>query len=249
MMTSTPAPHGAIGLVGFDGDDTLWKSEDFYRTAEQDYLDILARYIDVHDTRTARHLLEVQQRNLGVFGYGVKGMTLSMVEAAIEITNQTISARDLQQMLDIGHATLRHPVELIDGVREAVTEIAREHPVVLITKGDLFHQEAKIKLANLRDLFPRIEIVSEKDPETYARVLAEFDLPIQRFCMIGNSLRSDIEPVITLGGWGIHTPYAVTWAHETQHGVADDEPRMVDAPTAFEWPQALRTIEAKAAQA
>jgi len=248
-MTSTPAPHGAIGLVGFDGDDTLWKSEDFYRTAEQDYLDILARYIDVHDTRTARHLLEVQQRNLGVFGYGVKGMTLSMVEAAIEITNQTISARDLQQMLDIGHATLRHPVELIDGVREAVTEIAREHPVVLITKGDLFHQEAKIKLANLRDLFPRIEIVSEKDPETYARVLAEFDLPIQRFCMIGNSLRSDIEPVITLGGWGIHTPYAVTWAHETQHGVADDEPRMVDAPTAFEWPQALRTIEAKAAQA
>ena len=248
MMTSTPAPHGAIGLVGFDGDDTLWKSEDFYRTAEQDYLDILARYIDVHDTRTARHLLEVQQRNLGVFGYGVKGMTLSMVEAAIEITNQTISARDLQQMLDIGHATLRHPVELIDGVREAVTEIAREHPVVLITKGDLFHQEAKIKLANLRDLFPRIEIVSEKDPETYARVLAEFNLPIQRFCMIGNSLRSDIEPVITLGGWGIHTPYAVTWAHETQHGVADDEPRMVDAPTAFEWPQALRTIEAKAAQ-
>ncbi len=249
MMTSTPAPHGAIGLVGFDGDDTLWKSEDFYRTAEQDYLDILARYIDVHDTRTARHLLEVQQRNLGVFGYGVKGMTLSMVEAAIEITNQTISARDLQQMLDIGHATLRHPVELIDGVREAVTEIAREHPVVLITKGDLFHQEAKIKLANLRDLFPRIEIVSEKDPETYARVLAEFDLPIQHFCMIGNSLRSDIEPVITLGGWGIHTPYAVTWAHETEHGVADDEPRMVDAPTAFEWPQALRTIEAKAAQA
>ncbi|MFF2047438.1 haloacid dehalogenase [Stenotrophomonas sp. HMSC10F06] len=249
MMTSLPTPQGAIGLVGFDGDDTLWKSEDYYRKAEQDYLDILSRYIDVHDTQTARHLLEVQQRNLGVFGYGVKGMTLSMVEAAIEITNQTISARDLQQMLDIGHDTLRHPVELIDGVRESVTEIARDYPVVLITKGDLFHQEAKIKVANLRDLFPRIEIVSEKDPETYARVLEEFDLPIQRFVMVGNSLRSDIEPVITLGGWGIHTPYAVTWAHETQHGVADDEPRMVDAPTAFEWPQALRTIEAKAAQA
>jgi len=161
MMTSLPTPQGAIGLVGFDGDDTLWKSEDYYRKAEQDYLDILSRYIDVHDTQTARHLLEVQQRNLGVFGYGVKGMTLSMVEAAIEITNQTISARDLQQMLDIGHDTLRHPVELIDGVRESVTEIARDYPVVLITKGDLFHQEAKIKLANLRDLFPRIEIVSE----------------------------------------------------------------------------------------
>lgn len=143
MMTSLPTPQGAIGLVGFDGDDTLWKSEDYYRKAEQDYLDILSRYIDVHDTQTARHLLEVQQRNLGVFGYGVKGMTLSMVEAAIEITNQTISARDLQQMLDIGHDTLRHPVELIDGVRESVTEIARDYPVVLITKGDLFHQERK----------------------------------------------------------------------------------------------------------
>lgn len=143
MMTSSPAPTGAIGLVGFDGDDTLWKSEDYYRKAEQDYLDILSRYIDVHDTQTARHLLEVQQRNLGVFGYGVKGMTLSMVEAAIEITQQMITARDLQQILDIGHDTLRHPVELIDGVRESVTEIARDYPVVLITKGDLFHQEPR----------------------------------------------------------------------------------------------------------
>ncbi|MFG6110856.1 HAD family hydrolase [Stenotrophomonas nematodicola] len=249
MMTSLPAPTGAIGLVGFDGDDTLWKSEDYYRKAEQDYLDILSRYIDVHDTQTARHLLEVQQRNLGVFGYGVKGMTLSMVEAAIDITRQMITARDLQQILDIGHDTLRHPVELIDGVRESVTAIAGQYPVVLITKGDLFHQEAKIKLANLRDLFPRIEIASEKDPATYARVLEEFDLPIERFCMVGNSLRSDIEPVITLGGWGIHTPYAVTWAHETQHGVADDEPRMVDAPTAFDWPQALQAIERKASRA
>ncbi len=110
----------------------------------------------------------------------------------------------------------------------------------------MFHQEAKIKIAQLHDLFPRIEIVSEKDPETYARVLAEFDLPIERFVMVGNSLRSDIEPVVNLGGWGIHTPYAVTWAHETQHGVAEDEPRMVTADTAWDWPQALAAIEAKA---
>ncbi len=113
----------------------------------------------------------------------------------------------------------------------------------------MFHQEAKIKVANLGELFPRIEIVSEKDPETYARVLAEFDLPMQRFVMVGNSLRSDIEPVVTLGGWGVHTPYAVTWAHETQHGVADDEPRMVTADTAHDWPAALAAIEAKAAAA
>ncbi len=141
MNTSTPAPSRAIGLVGFDGDDTLWKSEDYYRKAEQDYLDLLSRYVDVHDTQTARHLLEVQQRHLGTFGYGVKSMTLSMIEAAIDITGQRIEAKDIQRILDIGHDTLRHPVELIDGVREAVAAIAEHYPVVLITKGDLFHQE------------------------------------------------------------------------------------------------------------
>lgn len=143
MNTSTPAPSRAIGLVGFDGDDTLWKSEDYYRKAEQDYLDLLSRYVDVHDTQTARHLLEVQQRHLGTFGYGVKSMTLSMIEAAIDITGQRIDAKDIQRILDIGHDTLRHPVELIDGVREAVAAIAEHYPVVLITKGDLFHQERK----------------------------------------------------------------------------------------------------------
>lgn len=143
MNTSTPAPSRAIGLVGFDGDDTLWKSEDYYRKAEQDYLDLLSRYVDVHDTQTARHLLEVQQRHLGTFGYGVKSMTLSMIEAAIDITGQRIEAKDIQRILDIGHDTLRHPVELIDGVREAVAAIAEHYPVVLITKGDLFHQERK----------------------------------------------------------------------------------------------------------
>lgn len=143
MNTSTPAPSRAIGLVGFDGDDTLWKSEDYYRKAEQDYLDLLSRYVDVHDTQTARHLLEVQQRHLGTFGYGVKSMTLSMIEAAIDITGQRIEAKDIQRILEIGHDTLRHPVELIDGVREAVAAIAEHYPVVLITKGDLFHQERK----------------------------------------------------------------------------------------------------------
>lgn len=144
MNTPTPAPSRAIGLVGFDGDDTLWKSEDYYRKAEQDYLDLLSRYVDVHDTQTARHLLEVQQRHLGTFGYGVKSMTLSMIEAAIDITGQRIEAKDIQRILEIGHDTLRHPVELIDGVREAVAAIAEHYPVVLITKGDLFHQERKV---------------------------------------------------------------------------------------------------------
>ncbi|WP_054660411.1 HAD family hydrolase, partial [Stenotrophomonas pictorum] len=234
------ADISAIGLVGFDGDDTLWKSEDYYRAAEQEFESILGHYIDLHDAGTAQHLLKVERRNLAVFGYGAKGMTLSMLEAAIELTGEKISATHLHQIIEIGRRTLQHPVDVIDGVREAVAAIAADYPVVLITKGDLFHQEQKIERSGLRDLFPRIEIVSEKDPATYARVLAEFNLPAERFVMIGNSLRSDIEPVLGLGGWGIHTPYAVTWAHEAEHGVSADAPRLHQADTAHQWPDAVR---------
>jgi putative hydrolase of the HAD superfamily len=231
-----------IRLVGFDGDDTLWRSEDYYRTAEKQYEEIIGQYIDLHDAGTLRHLLEVERRNLKVFGYGVKGMTLSMIEAAIELTDGRIAARDLQRVVEIGRATLQHPVELIDGIREAVTAIAAELPVVLVTKGDLFHQEAKIASSGLADLFPRIEIVSEKDPPTYARVLAEFGVEASQFVMVGNSLRSDIEPVVRLGGWGVHVPYAITWAHEAEHGLAEAHPRVLSVETAAQLPQAVRGI-------
>ena len=231
-----------IRLVGFDGDDTLWRSEDYYRTAEKQYEEIVGRYIDLHDAGTLRHLLEVERRNLRIFGYGVKGMTLSMIEAAIELTGGRIAAADLQQVIEIGRATLRHPVELIDGIRAAVEAIAGELPVVLITKGDLFHQEAKIAASGLADLFPRIEIVSEKDPPTYARVLAEFGIEASQFVMVGNSLRSDIEPVVRLGGWGVHLPYALTWAHEAEHGLAEAHPRVLTVESASQLPQAVREI-------
>ena len=239
----------AIELVGFDGDDTLWKSEDYYRAAEQDFEAILGRYIDLADAGTLGHLLAVERRNLKIFGYGVKGMTLSMIEAAIEMTGGRIEARDIQRVVEIGRATLQHPVDVLDGVREAVAEIARDYHVVLITKGDLFHQEQKIARSGLSELFPRIEIVSEKDPRTYRRVLAEFDLPAERFVMVGNSLRSDVEPVLSLGGWGIHTPYAVTWAHEAEHGVAADAPRLREVAQPRDWPQAVRMLDQLARQA
>ncbi|MFT4249471.1 MAG: HAD family hydrolase [Pseudomonas sp.] len=236
----------AIQLVGFDGDDTLWKSEDYYRAAERDFEAILGHYIDLSDQRMQRHLLAVERRNLGIFGYGAKGMTLSMIETAIELTEARISAQDIQRVVEIGRATLQHPVEVIAGVREAVAEIAREFQVVLITKGDLFHQEQKIAQSGLSDLFQRIEVVSEKDPPTYARVLAEFGLPAQRFVMVGNSLRSDIEPVLALGGWGVHTPYHVTWAHEDEHGVIAGDPRLRETADAWGWPEAVRTLDAVA---
>ena len=232
-----------IDWVGFDGDDTLWKSEDYYRAAVAAIEQIIGHYIDLGDRRTQQHLLAVERRNLRVFGYGVKGMTLSMIEAAIELTAQRISTQHVQDIIAIGRATLDHPVELIDGIRPAVEAIAARHRIVLITKGDLFHQEAKIVKCGLSDLFHRIEVVSEKDTPTYQRVLDELDVRPERFAMIGNSLRSDIAPVVGLGGWGIHMPYHVTWAHEAEHDLAENTPRLLQVQDARELPGALARIE------
>jgi putative hydrolase of the HAD superfamily len=170
-------------------------------------------------------------------------MTLSMIESAVQLTGERISARDIHRVIEIGRATLQHPVEVIDGIREAVQAIAARHEVVLITKGDLFHQESKIEQSGLADLFHRIEVVSEKDQATYARVLRELDTPADRFVMVGNSLRSDIEPVVALGGWGVYVPYYITWAHEAEHAIADGEPRMLQVESAWGLEEALSQIE------
>lgn len=243
-MSRITTPSRSLSLVGFDADDTLWKSEDYYRAAEKQFQAIVGEYIDITDPQLVGHLLAVERRNLGIFGYGAKGMTLSMLEAAIEMTAGRISTADISRILQLGHDTLRHPVQLLDGVREAVAAIAADYPVVLITKGDLFHQESKIDRAGLHDVLPRIEVVSEKDPATYARVLAEFGVAAQDFVMIGNSLRSDAEPVLALGGWAVHMPYALTWAHEQEHGVDAAHPRLRHVSQAVQWPQVVAAIAA-----
>jgi putative hydrolase of the HAD superfamily len=208
---------------------------------------VLARYLDLADARLHERMLATERENLHLFGYGAKGMTLSMLETAISMTGERISAADLHHLLQLGKDILRHPVELLDGIREAVTEVARDCPIVLITKGDLFHQEAKVAASGLGDLFHRIEIVSEKDEGAYRRVLTEFSVEPSRFLMIGNSLRSDIEPVLALGGWGLHMPYHVTWAHETSHGVDPGHPRLLRVDRPAEIPEALRALRARAA--
>ena len=231
-----------IGLVGFDADDTLWRSEDYYRAAQAQFEAILRGYVDHADL--SERLYAIENRNLALFGYGAKGMILSMVETAIAVTDQRISASDLHRIVELGKTILRHPVEVLPHVVDAVEAIRARWPVVLITKGDLFHQEAKLRQSGLSHLFRRIEIVSEKDAATYARVLSEFALPAERFVMIGNSLRSDIEPVLRLGGWGVHTPYRVTWAHEMQAQGSLDAARWVHAEDARQWPAALQELQA-----
>jgi putative hydrolase of the HAD superfamily len=231
-----------IELVGFDGDDTLWHSEGFYRAANEEFGRILGAYVDLADARLHERLLATERRNMRLFGYGAKGMTLSMMEIAIEMSGERISAADLHKVLELGKQVLAHPVELIEGIREAVEQVARSHRIVLITKGDLFHQEAKVARSGLADLFHRIEIVSEKNPETYRRVLAEFDVPAERFAMVGNSLRSDIQPVVELGAWGVHMPYHVTWAHELDSSLDAGHPRFVTVGAADAIPAALAAL-------
>jgi putative hydrolase of the HAD superfamily len=233
-----------IHLVGFDGDDTLWHSEGYYQAAQAQFEQVLARYVDVADDRIHTHLLAVQKANLKIFGYGARSMMISMIEAAISITDRRISASDVHRLVEIGKDVLKHPVELLPGIRSAVEAIAADYPLVLITKGDLFHQEAKVRQSGLDDLFRRIEIVSEKDARTYARLFAEFEIDAASFVMVGNSLRSDIEPVIRLGGWGVHMPYHVTWQHELENGLDADEPRLRVAADAVAVPAALRDIAA-----
>ena len=234
-----------IGLVGFDADDTLWRSQDYFDAAQADFERIVATYVDLDDV--AHRLYAVEKRNLALFGYGVKGMVLSMVEAAVEITEERISAGDLHRIVGLGKDLLRHPVEVLDGVREAVEAIAADYPVVLITKGDLFHQEAKVRESGMADLFRRIEIVSEKDAATYARLFEEFGIQANRFLMVGNSLRSDIAPVLELGGWGVHVPYHTTWAHEAEASLAHGSERMRTIAGIGELAQAVRELDAIAA--
>ncbi|KIQ96406.1 Hydrolase, haloacid delahogenase-like family [Lysobacter sp. A03] len=235
-----------ICMVGFDADDTLWRSQDYFDEAQEAFEHILAPWADLDRPGARDRLYQVESGNIGVFGYGVKGMVLSMLEAAIELSHARISAADLQRILGLGKELLRHPVELLPGIAEAVEAIAREHPVVMITKGDLFHQEAKVRDCGMAHLFGRIEIVSEKDPATYRRLLAEFGLEASQFLMIGNSLRSDIIPVLELGGWGIHVPYHSTWVHERAAPVPEGEQRFRQVNTAAGLPAAVAELAAVA---
>ncbi|NID15862.1 HAD family hydrolase [Luteibacter yeojuensis] len=232
-----------IDLVGFDGDDTLWRSQEFYDQAQEAFEAILGRYVDLGSQGLREALLATERGNIALFGYGAKGMALSMIESAIDLTDGRIVARDIHRIVRLCKDVLAHPVELLPGIREAVTAVAATHRVVLITKGDLFHQEYKVARSGLADVFHRIEIVSEKDPAAYARLFAEFDVAPERFAMVGNSLKSDIAPVVELGGWGVYMPYHSTWAHELVSDFAMGE-RVAEVSGAGDIPAAIARMHA-----
>lgn len=201
-----------ISTLGFDADDTLWHSESHFAVTEDRFRELVSPWLDADEAGS--RLLDRERANLAVFGYGVKGFTLSMVETAIEASGGAVDTAAVQQIIDWGKEMLAHPVELLPGVEETISNLEDRYRLVLITKGDLFHQESKIAESGLADRFEHVEILSEKSPEQYRRVLDRCAVEPDGFVMIGNSLRSDVLPVLDIGAQGVHIPYGITWGHE-----------------------------------
>ncbi len=201
-----------LQAIAFDADDTLWHNETIFSMTQRKFFDMLATYCDREEVE--RRLYETEVRNLNVFGYGVKGFTLAMIETAIEVTEGRIPAHDIQRLIDFARDMLEAPVELLPGVERVVATLANRFPLLIITKGDLFDQETKIARSGLASYFRHIEVVSEKTPDAYRTILQQHGIAPQHFLMVGNSLRSDILPVLDIGGYAVHIPYHITWQHE-----------------------------------
>ncbi|TGQ34521.1 MULTISPECIES: HAD family hydrolase [unclassified Mesorhizobium] len=212
-------PTHELTTIGFDADDTLWQNEQFFRLTEKRFAGLLAEHGEA-DHVSAR-LLEAERRNLAVYGFGIKGFTLSMIETAIEVSSGRVPGSVVAEILAAGREMLSHPIEPLPHARETVEKLAGAYRLVLITKGDLFDQERKLAQSGLGDLFDAVEIVSDKSAATYARVFSRHGDGPGKSMMVGNSLKSDVVPAIEAGGWGVHVPHELTWVLEH-----------VEAPTA-----------------
>ncbi|HZZ17809.1 MAG TPA: HAD family hydrolase [Opitutaceae bacterium] len=198
--------------IGFDADDTLWHNENIFEKVHERYFHLLSKY---HDAATVgKALFATEMRNLELYGYGIKGFTLSATETAITLTDGKIGTEEIREIITLGRAMLDHPVEMLPGAKDAVDELVRSYRLILITKGDLRDQERKVRKSGIGDRFQAVEIVSEKDNHAYARIFRRHGIDPKRFLMVGNSVKSDIVPVLDLGGSGVHVPYRITWGHE-----------------------------------
>ena len=228
-----------VTTIGFDADDTLWHNERNFRLTHDRFADLLDDYAD-REVVEAR-MLETERRNLRLYGYGVKGFTLSMMETAIEVTGGAIDSRGMQQILAWGRDMLSHPIEPMPHVRELLSGLRDQFDLVLITKGDLFDQERKVAGSGLADFFSGVEIVSEKTASVYREIFARHGRGVENAVMVGNSMKSDILPVLDAGGWAVHVPYEVTWALE-QADDPEDETRFFRIAGLSEFDPVLKRI-------
>ncbi len=197
-------------LIGFDADDTLWENEYLFYNAQKRLGEILKNYSE----KPNDVLLQVEKQNLSNYGYGIKGFILSLIETSLKLSKGKIENRYIEEFLDLGKEMLSEPVKIIDGVESTLKSLSHNHNLILITKGDLLNQEKKIKNSNLSQYFNFIEIVSEKNEQVYLNILGKYNFNPSKFLMVGNSLNSDILPVLKIGGMGLYIPHELTWDHE-----------------------------------
>lgn len=204
--------YSHIKVIGFDADDTLWVNETYFRDAELEFAKLLAPYETAN--KIDQELYEMEIKNLPLYGYGVKGFVLSMVEMALELSNYQVSAKTIEDILAIGKNMINKPVELLEGVEEVLGGLSQKYRLILATKGDLLDQERKLKKSGLLDYFHHIEVLSDKKEENYSRLLNHLDIKPSEFLMVGNSLKSDILPLVNIKAHALHIPFHTTWLHE-----------------------------------
>lgn len=199
-------------LIAFDADDTLWENETLYHAAQDDFVSLLSKY---HNEKWIRErLFDVEMRNMAHFGYGIKAFVLSMIETGVELTEGRITGADIKKLIDIAKGMIDADIRLLDGVRETVLNLSERYPLAIITKGDLLDQQRKVERSGIGDLFRHIEVVADKNRKTYEDLFTKFNVPPADMLMIGNSMRSDILPVLELGGHAVYIPHELTWGHE-----------------------------------
>ena len=204
--------YSNIKVIGFDADDTLWVNETYYREVEHEFARLLSKYETAN--KIDQELFKTEMQNLGLYGYGIKSFVLSMIESAIDISNNSVSIQTIQSILDLGKDMLNKPVELLDGVEEVLKKLSKKYRLILATKGDLLDQERKLEKSGLLNYFHHIEVLSEKKEENYSKLLSHLDINPSEFLMVGNSLKSDILPLVELKAHAIHVPFHTTWIHE-----------------------------------
>ncbi|MEM6888031.1 MAG: HAD family hydrolase [Pseudomonadota bacterium] len=210
-----------LTTVAFDADDTLWHNERFFQLTQAHFADLLRDYTDRDSLM--EELLAAEKRNLGHYGFGVKGFTLSMIETALEVTQGRVPGTVITEILDAGRDMLRHPIELLPHAKAALENARQNHRILLITKGDLLDQERKLAQSGIGEFFDAVEIVSEKARPVYEEIFARHGDGVEHSLMVGNSLKSDILPVLSAGGWAVHVPYEVTWELEAAKDPVDAE--------------------------
>jgi putative hydrolase of the HAD superfamily len=222
-----------VTLIGLDADDTLWHNETWFRRTFAAFAELLSDYAPADEVQ--RRLDAVEHRNVPLYGYGVKGFILSALEAAEEIAGNDLPPFAVRRILELGREMLVHPIELLAGVEEALPQLAERAPLVLVTKGDLHHQEAKLAASGLGDMFSGVEIVSDKRADTYTRIFARYGVAAEEAVMAGNSVRSDILPALDAGAWAALVPFELVWSHEAAETPAD-HPRFTELATFAQLP-------------